>query len=89
MKPHPIRADLSGADTCTAHGLTVRVAAPVFALCRKLVEAGHDPARPLHAYRGSMLPLTVSSIGWGAKHTVETTDLAHRFFGTPGRQQVS
>jgi hypothetical protein len=34
MKPHPIRADLSGADTCTAHGLTVRVAAPVFALCR-------------------------------------------------------
>jgi hypothetical protein len=71
MKPDPIRAELSGADTCSAHGLTVRAAAPVFALCRKLIEVGQDPATPLEAYRGDILCLTVSSIGWGAKHTVE------------------
>jgi hypothetical protein len=39
-------------------------------MCRKLLDAGFDPARPLEAYRGEILCLTVSSIGWGAKHTV-------------------
>jgi hypothetical protein len=53
-------------------------AAPVLAMCRKLVEAGHDPSRPLHAYRGDTLCLKVRSIGEGAKLTVE-----HNRFGTP------
>lgn len=66
----PVHAHLTGSDTCTALGLTVRATAPALALCRKLVEAGYDPVRPLHAYRGDVLCLTVSSIGWGAKHTV-------------------
>jgi hypothetical protein len=67
----PIRAALSGYDTCCADGITAKASAPVLALCRKLVEAGYDPTRPLHAYRRACLALTVSAIAWGAKHTVK------------------
>jgi hypothetical protein len=66
-----ITAEIIGSDRCEAEGHTVRAAAPVLAMCRKLIEAGYDPATPLHAYRGDNLALTVSTIGWGAKHTVE------------------
>jgi hypothetical protein len=61
-----IRAELSGADTCTARGITVKCESPVLALCRKLVDAGHDPATPLKVYRGDVLALRVRSIGQGA-----------------------
>jgi hypothetical protein len=37
--------------------------AVVCALCRRLVEAGHDPATPLEIYRGATLALRVRSIG--------------------------
>jgi hypothetical protein len=40
-------------------------------MCRKLIEAGYDPDRPLHAYRGDVLCLKVRSIGEGAKLTVD------------------
>ena len=73
----PIRAELSGNNSCTALGITVRAKAPVLALCRKLIAAGHDPGRPLHAYRGETLALTVTAIGYGAKYTV----LENRQFG--------
>jgi hypothetical protein len=63
----PIRAELSGSDRCAALGLAVRANAPVLMLCRLLVEAGHDPALPLHAYRGEMLCLLVRSIGEAAE----------------------
>ena len=63
----PIRAVLIGSDRCEAEGISVRAAAPVLALCRKLVTAGHDPERPLHAYRGNVLALRVRSIGEGAQ----------------------
>jgi hypothetical protein len=33
----------------------------VLALCRKLIEAGCDPGRGLHAFRGAMLALRVRS----------------------------
>ena len=36
-------------------------------MCRKLVDAGYDPARPLYAYRGDTLCLKVRSIGEGAR----------------------
>jgi hypothetical protein len=49
----PIRAELVGDDACTALGKTVKSPSPVLALCRKLVDAGHDPATPLEAYRGA------------------------------------
>lgn len=62
----PIRAALTGSDRCEAEGFVAIANAPTFSLCRKLMVAGFDPARPLHAYRGDTLALTVSSIGWGA-----------------------
>ena len=65
-----IRANITGSDRCQAEGIAVRGAAPVLAMCRKLLDAGYDPARPLHAYRGDALALKVRSIGEGAKLTV-------------------
>lgn len=65
-----IRATMIDADRCEAEGHSVKAAAPVLALCRKLIEAGYDPATPLHAYRGDVLALRVRSIGEGAKLTV-------------------
>jgi hypothetical protein len=62
----PLRAELSGggaASTATAAGITVQADAPVLALCRRLLAAGHDPATALEAYRGSNLCLRLRSIG--------------------------
>jgi hypothetical protein len=60
-------AELAGDDdACTALGITVKSPSPVLALCRKLVDAGHDPATPLEAYRGATLALRVKSIGRAA-----------------------
>ena len=69
--PDLIHATITGFDRCDAGDHTVRAAAPVLAMCRKLLAAGHDPARPLHAYRGDTLALKVRSIGEGAKLTVK------------------
>ena len=66
-----IRAELIGSRKCTALGITVEAYAPVLEMCRELVGRGHNPARPLHAYRDDVLCLTVSSIGWGAQYTVK------------------
>jgi hypothetical protein len=57
-----IRADLIRSDTCTTLGLTCNSGSPVLALCRALVEAGHNPAIPLDAYRGKTLCLRIRSI---------------------------
>jgi len=73
-----MRAELIGCDTCVALDITVRAYAPVMELCRRLVQAGEDPARPLHAYRREVLAITVRSIREGAKLTVEDDRL-----GTP------
>jgi hypothetical protein len=66
-----IRAEISG-NTCSALGVTARGSAPILALCRKLIEAGHDPATPLDAYRGDTLCLKVRSIGEGARLRVSS-----------------
>jgi hypothetical protein len=66
-----IRADLTGSDTCSALGITACAYSPVFALCRRLVVAGHDSRRPLCAYRGDTLTLIVRTIGEGATLAVE------------------
>jgi len=58
-----IRADLIGSDTCIALGLAINSSSPVLALCRALVESGHDTAIALDAYRGDVLCLRVRSIG--------------------------
>jgi hypothetical protein len=76
-----IRADLTGSSSCTAVGVTARGNAPGLALCRRLVEAGHDPATRLEVYRGTTLALRIRSIGEGAKLTVResTKDGRPRF----------
>jgi hypothetical protein len=63
----PIDAELIGEDACVALGLTLRATAPVLEICRALIAAGHDPDRPLHAYRGDTLCLSVRAIGEAAR----------------------
>ena len=58
-----IRGELTSSDTCAALGVTAVSATPILVLCRKLIEAGYDPATPLEAWRGDVLCLTVRSIG--------------------------
>src|SRR5215469_15190759 len=60
------RAELIG-SACSALGITARGTTPVLALCRLLVEAGHDPATPLEAWRGSTLCLRIRRIGEAAQ----------------------
>ena len=65
----PIHAELrddppGGFPEASALGITATAAAPVLALCRKLVAAGFDPNTPLEAYRDrNVLALKVRSIG--------------------------
>jgi hypothetical protein len=78
----PIRADLIGQSQASACGVIVPGRnAPVLALCRALIEAGHDPTTPLEAYRGSTLCLRVRSLAEGAALTVSeaTNDGKPRF----------
>src|SRR5262245_4816594 len=63
-------ADLVGSDICTAAGIIARSYAPVLALCRRLIEAGIDPDRPLHGYRGDTVAVVVRSIAEGARLAV-------------------
>ena len=66
--PRPkIVAELIGSDTCTALGIVARGNAPALGLCRKLIEAGANPATPLDVYRGDTLCLIVRSIGESAR----------------------
>ena len=66
-----IRAELTGCNVCTALGTVAIACAPVLALCRKLVAAGHDPAMPLEVWRANQLALRIRSIGEAAGLTVE------------------
>jgi hypothetical protein len=68
-----------------------RAYAPVPALCRALVVAGHDPHRPLHVYRGHVLALVVGSIGDGARLRVAIHGIGFEHVtgctgGSPARQ---
>ena len=61
-----LRAELIGSDRCIATGIDVQAASPVLTMCRRLLEAGFDPALSLECYRNDVLALTVASIGHGA-----------------------
>ena len=65
-----IIAQFIKSDRCTAEGLEVRASAPGLAMCRKLLEAGYDPDRPLHCFRGETLAMKISSIAYGARYSV-------------------
>jgi hypothetical protein len=60
-----VLAELTGSNTCAALGIVARSHSPILGLCHRLIEAGVDPARPLHAYRRTTLTLAISSIGYG------------------------
>ena len=66
-----LRAELIGANTCRAAGLTATGSAPVLALCRNLIAAGLDPDQALEVYRSGMMALRVRSLAAGAALTVE------------------
>jgi hypothetical protein len=59
------RASALGIEAIASRGDAV-----VCALCRFLIEAGHNPKTPMEVYRGKTLALHVRSIGEGAKLTV-------------------
>jgi hypothetical protein len=67
----PIRSELRGSNVASALGFSASGAAPVLALCRELVAAGHHPATPLEGWRGEVLALRVAPIGEGAALTVD------------------
>jgi hypothetical protein len=75
---HIIRALIVGTNQCEAQGHKVRGAAPVLALCRELIEAGHDPSCQLHAYHNGVLALRVRSIGETAGLTIRGDGVGFR-----------
>jgi hypothetical protein len=83
-----IMNEVSGQTLCCAAGIEVRARAPVLALCRKLVAAGHDPATRLEVYRGTCLALLVRSIGEGAGLMVAENDRGGPWF-TPWKAPPS
>src|SRR5262249_5476870 len=62
-----IFAELIGSDRCSELGMTARGTTPVLALCRGLIEAGHDPMTSLEAWRGLTLCLRIRRIGEAAQ----------------------
>jgi hypothetical protein len=69
-----IIARLIGHDRAQAGDIVVRSRSPVFALCRALLAAGANPNSKLECFRGSVLALTVKTIGIGAKLTIKEND---------------
>src|SRR5262245_35422567 len=68
-----IRAELAGSTQCeAAEGINADSLSPVLELCRLLLAAGHDPDRPLKAWRGDTLCLRIRSIGEAARLRVAT-----------------
>jgi hypothetical protein len=80
-----LRAELIGTDHAAALGIEAHGPSPVLALCRALVEAGHDPATPLLAYRNNTLALRVRSIGEAAHLEVNGDGTGFRPAAKPGR----
>lgn len=82
MRPNPIRAELVGDSKALACGFVINSSSPLLALCRKLVDAGYDPATSLEAYRDDTLCLKVRSIGEAARLEIKGNGKGFRF-GTP------
>ena len=73
-----ICAVIVGTEQCEALGHKVRASAPVLALCRELIEAGHDPGRRLDVYRGNVLVLRVRSISEVARLSIRGDGVGFR-----------
>ena len=74
MTAPTIVAALIGDDTAQAGDVVARSRSPVFALCRALLAGGANPNSKLECFRGSVLALTVKTIGVGAKLTIKEND---------------
>jgi hypothetical protein len=84
----PVAAELIGSNCAIALGIKAHSPSPVLALCRDLVEAGHDPATPLHVYRGNTLALKIRSIGVAARLEVNGEGTGFRPAAKPGRASL-
>lgn len=78
-QPSPIWVELSGCYSASAEGVTVSYekrsrGAPICALARKLIAAGHDPAAKLLIYRRGTLCFLPSPLGRWASLTVAEGD---------------
>ena len=69
-----IIAKLINDDVAQVGDIVCRGKSPVFALCRALLAAGANPNSKLECFRGSVLALTVKTIGIGAKLTIKEND---------------
>jgi hypothetical protein len=69
----PVRAELSGSDTCTALGITAIGTSPVLKLCRQLLANGLDPDTAVEVYRKGIIALRVRSIAEAAGLEVNST----------------
>ena len=88
--PKPaIRALPIGSNRCDMAGITAYGRMPVTKLCRILIEAGYDPGRPLHAYRGDVLSLRVRTIGQGSQLIVKTAGSGCPIFALAGGAAAS
>jgi hypothetical protein len=63
----PLSAELTGANTCTAGGITARGTAPALILCQQLLAQGLDPDTALAVFRNGTLALRIRSIGEAAE----------------------
>jgi hypothetical protein len=79
-KQRPIHVELAWSDHATALGTVVKGGAPVLQLCRLLIEAGHDPATPLEAWRGGTLCLRIRAIGDAAGMCVSDDNIGRPRF---------
>jgi hypothetical protein len=77
-----VRAELFGADTCSANGISVQGSAPVLALCKTLLAAGLDPDAALRVYRGAVLALR--SIGEGSRLEVNGKGTGFKYLPAVG-----
>jgi hypothetical protein len=75
-----LRAELIGTDHAAAAGIEAHSPSPILNLCRALVEAGCNPAMPLHT-----LALRVRSIGEAAGLEVNGDGAGFRPATKPGR----
>jgi hypothetical protein len=72
-----IHGELIGDDRAVALGIQAQSSAPVLALCRALVAAGHDPASPLRVRSiGEAADLQVNSKGTGFVRRASRIDWA-------------
>jgi len=79
-----VTAELIGSTVCTAAGLKVDSSSPLLAICRRLIDAGYDPATPLEASRGRTVCLVVRSICEAAKLEINGRGTGFKWAGAVG-----